>query len=163
MHTITQAKKTTDFKRIATLATTIWSHHYTPIIGVEQVNYMLHKYQSAEAIAQQVAQGFTYDILTYEDIDAGYLAYTKKENALFLSKLYVLSIFRGKGLGKSALAHAKQAAVRQGCIKISLTVNKYNTNSIKAYEKMGFQNVAAIVQDIGEGYIMDDFVLEKVL
>jgi RimJ/RimL family protein N-acetyltransferase len=47
--------------------------------------------------------------------------------------------------------------------KIALTVNKNNVNSIKAYEKMGFKNVGSVVQDIGSGYVMDDYKMEKTL
>jgi RimJ/RimL family protein N-acetyltransferase len=49
----------------------------------------------------------------------------------------------------------------RGIPKIRLTVNKYNSNSIKAYDNMGFVSVDSIVQDIGNGYVMDDYVLEK--
>jgi hypothetical protein len=42
-----------------------------------------------------------------------------------------------------------------------LTVNKYNTSSIKAYLALGFSVTDAVVTDIGEGYSMDDYVMEK--
>ena len=48
-------------------------------------------------------------------------------------------------------------------MKIWLTVNKYNTAAIKAYKKMGFINIAAITQDIGNGFIMDDYKMEKII
>ena len=47
------------------------------------------------------------------------------------------------------------------CKSISLTVNKYNTDSIKAYEKMGFEKIDSVVMDIGNGYVMDDYVMKK--
>jgi len=48
-----------------------------------------------------------------------------------------------------------------GCEKVSLTVNKYNHNSIKAYERIGFINKEELVQDIGGGFVMDDYLMEK--
>jgi RimJ/RimL family protein N-acetyltransferase len=51
--------------------------------------------------------------------------------------------------------------VEIACKSIDLTVNKYNTNSIKAYEKMGFEKIDSVVMDIGNGYVMDDYVMKK--
>jgi RimJ/RimL family protein N-acetyltransferase len=68
---------------------------------------------------------------------------------------------RGNGIGRSALSFIEAQVKALDLRKIQLTVNKFNTNSIKAYEKMGFVNTEATVQDIGNGYVMDDYVLEK--
>ena len=76
---------------------------------------------------------------------------------LFLSKIYVARPFRGKGLGKEAMAFIRQAASRAGCSRITLTVNKDNTDSIAAYQKMGFEIGPATIKDIGEGFVMDDY------
>lgn len=155
------ASNTTHFKRITALAKLIWTEHYTSIIGEQQVAYMLDKFQSLPAIEEQVNQGNSYYLILHQERDAGYFSYNIKNGLLFLSKLYVLKEFRGKGLAKMALKFMEEQAKEFSCNKISLTVNKYNTNSIKAYEKMGFKNKEAIVQDIGNGYIMDDYLMEK--
>jgi len=155
------ACNTLHFKRIAALAKLIWTEHYTAIIGEQQVTYMLDKFQSLPAIEEQVNQGNSYYLILHQERDAGYFCYSIKNGLLFLSKLYVLKEFRGKGLAKIALKFMEEQAKAFACNKISLTVNKYNTNSIKAYEKMGFKNMKAIVQDIGNAYIMDDYLMEK--
>ena len=82
---------------------------------------------------------------------------------MFLSKLYVLRDFRGQGLGKTAMHFIENQAEQNNCSKITLTVNKYNTNSIKVYEKNGFINTGAVVIDIGNGFVMDDYTMEKIL
>ena len=150
-----------DYNTIDALAKTIWTEHYTPIIGQEQVSYMLNKFQSTKVIEQQIKDGASYYLLVYNDNPVGYFSYSKKGDALFLSKLYVLSSARGNGIGKKAMNFMETKVIELGLKKIQLTVNKYNYNSINAYEKMGFINVKAIVQDIGNGYVMDDYVLEK--
>ena len=149
------------FQIIEDLAKIIWTEHYTPIIGEQQVRYMLDKFQSVASIEQQIEDNVTYQIVLYKNTPIGYFSYYIKEEALFLSKLYVLSSHRGKGIGKIALSFLETETIKLGLKKIQLTVNKYNTNSISAYQKMGFVNIKAIVQDIGAGYVMDDFVLEK--
>jgi len=149
------------YKRIAKLADTIWREHYTPIIGPEQVDYMLLNFQSEQAIAKQIEAGYSYYIIEYEETPVGYLSFIKEKDALFLSKIYVLNQYRGKKIGTTAMSFIEDQAHKTGCHKIMLTVNKYNTNSIKAYEKIGFINLGPIVKDIGKGFIMDDYKMEK--
>ncbi|WP_190809277.1 GNAT family N-acetyltransferase [Flagellimonas sp. S3867] len=148
---------------IADLAKSIWTEHYTPIIGIHQVEYMLDKFQSANAIEDQIKNGILYYLIFYQETPVGYFSYSINENFLFLSKLYVLKSARGNSLGRAALSFIEAQARELELKKIKLTVNKYNTNSIKAYERMGFINIEAIVQDIGNSYVMDDYVLEKVI
>ncbi|MEQ8471276.1 MAG: GNAT family N-acetyltransferase [Marinoscillum sp.] len=161
MTEILNAENSNHFKRVAHLAREIWTEHYTPIIGSEQVNYMLEKFQSESAIGQQVLDGTEYCLLVHDHKDAGYFSHYLKDKHLFLSKLYVAKSHRGLGIGKKALEAIIKRAQNFKCDKIELTVNKYNTNSIHAYEKMGFININSIVQDIGNGYVMDDYVMQK--
>ncbi|MEM7185816.1 MAG: GNAT family N-acetyltransferase [Bacteroidota bacterium] len=149
------------FREIAQLAREIWTEHYTPIIGSAQVAYMLDKFQSEAAIKEQVDEGVLYYLIKYDGAPAGYVSVYKKNTALFLSKFYVHKSMRGKGIGKLALGLVQQKAVEMDCDRIALTVNKHNTGSIKAYDKLGFENKGPVVIDIGEGFIMDDFAFEK--
>jgi ribosomal protein S18 acetylase RimI-like enzyme len=157
---IQQVQSEADVALTAQLAHEVWTQHYTPIIGEKQVAYMLQKFQSEEAISQQLADGFLYFIIYYDRKPAGYLCIKPEANQLFLSKIYVLQQFRGLKLGKSLMNLAIQKARDLNLQSIYLTVNKYNTQSIKAYEKMGFVNKEAVVFDIGNGFIMDDYKME---
>ena len=150
-----------DFRDLARLADTIWREHYTPIIGAAQVDYMLGHFQSADAIAGQVKGGMHYFLIRLGDLDVGYLAFEVQGNALFLSKIYLLKSHRGQGLGKAAMAFVSRKAREMGCAHISLTVNKHNHRSIEAYTKMGFRKTGPVVTDIGGGFVMDDYRMEK--
>lgn len=161
MTTIIPAKSIEQFQLIADLAKKIWTEHYIPITGEPSVVYMLKKFQSASAIEQQVKDGFNYYLLEYDHTPVGYFAYKIEPEFLFLSKYYILKSFRGRGIGKTALAFIEAEAKNNASKKIHLTVNKDNTNSINAYLKMGFLNVDERVLDIGEGHVMDDYILEK--
>ena len=144
------------------LAREIWTEHYTPIIGKEQVCYMLDRFQSKGAISAQIKdEGFRYFLIGEEGRYIGYLGVLTRGEELFLSKIYVRSSERNKGFGKKAVQFLEDLARRQNLQKISLTVNKNNTGSVQAYEKMGFKNLGPVVQDIGKGFIMDDFRMEK--
>lgn len=159
---IIQAKNKSDFAQISKLAFEIWKEHYTPIIGVTNVNYMLNKFQTATAIESQVSEGTEYYKLIFNGELSGYVSFYKKDSYLFLSKIYVQNALRGKGLGKKAMAFVEEKAKELNCIGISLTVNRENLNSINAYKKMGFINTGTNIADIGEGFVMDDYLMEKI-
>ena len=150
-----------DINTVAELAHEIWREHYTPIIGAPQVEYMLAKFQSAPAIAAQIAaQGFFYYLIRHENAAAGYFGYQREDTVMFLSKLYVKKSARGLGLGAHSMDFLRELALRKGMKKIRLTVNKNNKLAIAAYERAGFTRTGAVVTNIGGGYVMDDFAFE---
>jgi ribosomal protein S18 acetylase RimI-like enzyme len=150
----------TEIEQVSSLAREIWQDHYTPIIGVEQVEYMLSNFQSVRAIEQQIQDGYEYYLLINNDIPVGYMSYGFESNYIFLSKIYVLSSSRGKGIGKKAIQYVVKSAEKSKLNFIRLTVNKNNTQSIAAYQKIGFIVASEQVKPIGNGFVMDDYVLE---
>lgn len=146
-----------DLDKASKLAYHIWMDHYVPIVGAEQVTYMLDKFQSASAIQQQIENGFHYYLIEKGPETIGYLAIVPEDKHLFVSKYYVLKEERGKGLGKQLMQTAKQMAKHYNLKSLRLTVNRYNTNTIAAYEKMGFYKRRDLLADIGRGYVMDDY------
>ncbi len=158
---IKQANTQLDYKLIEELATTIWREHYPSIISIEQIDYMLTKFNSVEAIVSQINEGYQFYYMTFNNVSVGYMSIKKEDDFLFLGKLYVKREFRGKGIGKTTLQFIDVEAKRNHLKFIQLKVNKYNTKSISAYKKLGFKNVKTSVTDIGGGFIMDDYELKK--
>ena len=154
-----------DVIETVSLAREIWQDHYVSIIGQVQVDYMLNKFQSSAAINKQIKEGYKYYLVIHDGLIAGYLALIPDIDAssLMISKIYVKRVLRGKGIGARTLKFAESLCHESGFETIWLTVNKYNTNSIDWYERMGFANVGTLVQDIGDGFVMDDFKMEKKL
>lgn len=145
----------------AALAETIWREFYTPIIGASQVSYMLKHFQSAEAIAEQIEhEGFYYWLVFVDDLPCGYYATVPESDALKISKLYVLRDFRGRGAGRMMIEACESEARRRGYEQLLLTVNRHNP-SLQFYRALGFDVAKEMVQDIGSGFVMDDFVLTK--
>ncbi len=159
--TIKKASAPEDIATIATLGEEIWHEHYDNIIGSDQVDYMLDKFQSEKAVADQI-ENFTVYLIAYkDDIPAGYCAFKNEETKVFLSKLYIQKDFRNQKIGSSLFYEITNSASDKE--SIYLTVNKYNPNSIKVYEKLGFKIVDSVVTDIGNGFVMDDYIMEKAL
>ncbi|MGB5236966.1 MAG: GNAT family N-acetyltransferase [Flavobacteriaceae bacterium] len=150
-----------EIAQVVELADDIWREHYTSIIGEDQVNYMLHKFQSADAIKTQIGEGARYYMLLHNNDPAGYCSFYLKESELFLSKIYVRKNLRGKGLGGMMMRFIQDEAKRNGLHQIGLTVNKNNARSIAAYIKLGFKKIKPLVMDIGNGFVMDDFLMKK--
>ena len=161
MHTVKTAE---DARLIADLARDIWTEHYTPIIGPEQVEYMLSKFQNPQQILQDVTeQGYTCLWLEFEGKPAAYMTWRfgPDEDACFLSKLYVRKSCRGRGLARILMDHLVQCCLAAQKRRIWLTVNKNNTQSIEAYKKMMFYKTRSLVTDIGGGFVMDDDVMQR--
>ena len=151
-----------DIKTTANLAHKVWNHHYVPIIGQEQVDYMLEKIQSEKAITNQIDTDYEYYLLYDDDKAIGYLGLRPNlpEEKLMISKIYVDHTIRGKGYGYQLLEFTKQLCTDRSIATIWLTVNRHNTNTINWYKKRGFKITEEKQFDIGKGYIMDDYVLE---
>ena len=146
---------------VANLAFTIWNEHYVPIIGQEQVDYMVSSFQSNEAIARQIkSESYEYYIIYHLSEPSGYIAVKLTGNELFLSKFYIIREKRGIGLGKVGMGFILSRAKDLEAIAVTLTVNINNTNSIKAYEQMGLINIGPVVADIGAVFVMDDFKMQ---
>lgn len=146
------------------LAEKIWHEHYVPMIGLEQVNYMVNSFQSPEAIGNQINnENYQYYIICHQSGPAGYIAIKPMGKELFLSKFYIGREKRGTGLGRKGYDFICSKAKESGCQSITLTVNKNNLNSIKAYKKLGFVIETPVITDIGSGFIMDDYKMRSSL
>ena len=141
-----------DAEMVTSLAERCWCSHYTPIIGEAQVEYMLANFQSTPAILEQIKKGRNYRLIE-DKAPIGYLA-TDLSDHLFLSKLYILPDYQRRGIGRWSLEQIFQAHPDH---EIHLTVNKYNDESIAFYERVGFVKSEAVVADIGNGFVMDDW------
>lgn len=149
---------------VATLAHEIWYEYYVPLIGRAQVDYMVARFQSAPAMSQQLREGYEYFLIEREGRPIGYSAVQPRpaEQSLFLSKLYLLAAERGAGTGRRCMEFIEQLARQRGLKLLWLTVNKGNP-AVNAYKRLGFRVAADLVMDIGGGFVMDDFRMEKPL
>ncbi|MCF2555505.1 GNAT family N-acetyltransferase [Faecalicatena contorta] len=158
--TLRQAKTDSEIQDIAILANEIWHQHFIPIIGEAQVEYMVEKFQSYPAIKSQIKNdGYEYYQIFSGHTMAGYTGIHQENNALFLSKLYIKKDFRGQHLATKALDFLIQLCKERGLGKIWLTCNKYNSNTLTVYDHLGFVITDEQVADIGNGFVMDDYIL----
>ena len=144
-------------KEMSRMATAIVREHFDPIIVKEQNDYMIQKFQTADAIKEQLEHGSQYYFVSDKRRRVGFLAFYPRENAMYLSKLYLYKDERGKGYSRQMLDFVIRNARNIGLTSIELNVNR-NNSAIHAYEKLGFKVIRAEKNDIGAGFFMDDYV-----
>ena len=160
-------------RAMSSLATRIVREHFDPIVGPEQNDYMIARFQSPEAIAAQIEEGYEYYFVfpprESQSDDGqrrkvrpnGFLAVcAQTDGSLYLSKFYLLKEERGKGYAHSMMGLVLQRARKLGCDRVTLNVNRNNYQAILAYEHLGFERTGARRTDIGGGFEMDDYVYE---
>ena len=153
-------------RRTAELAREIWWEHYPPIIGDKQVEYMVERFQNQNRIWQDIETGgFEYSLIEIDGDPHGYLSLKvdHKAHDLFISKLYLEKSARGKGVARQVINLLINRCRQDNLARIWLTVNKDNDKSIAAYRKLGFEIEKSIVTDIGQGFVMDDYVMRMTL
>ena len=156
-----------ELPRIAEIAEPIWHEHYTPIIGNEQVEYMLQNMYSTDALIKQNQEGQDFYFIEKNEEEIGFIAISKKsEGQWFLHKFYIAGEHQNKHLGAEVINELSvllQESDDSDSIDIRLTVNRKNYKSINFYFKHGFKIESVADFDIGSGYFMNDFILIKPL
>lgn len=150
---------------IRELAYKIWPDTYGQILSKEQLEYMLSNFYSIESLENQFESGHVFLFVEEDGQYLGFAAYEvdcKEKGKTKLHKIYVMPNTQGKGIGKFLLNEVEQRTKNAENKYLFLNVNKYN-NAISFYEKQGFVKIADEVIDIGQGYVMDDYVMEKII
>lgn len=147
---------------IIDLTKKIWPIAYGEILSKAQLDYMIDKFYNETALIDLMQKGHVFYLA--QDNNDNYLGFVSYEinsepNKTKIHKIYVLPETQGTGLGKQFFELVKQKANENHQKAIFLNVNKYN-KAIHFYTKLGFIKVKDEVIDIGEGYVMDDYVME---
>jgi D-tyrosyl-tRNA(Tyr) deacylase len=147
--------------RVRAIAEAAWPPTYAGIIPPEQIPYMISRMYSADAVAAAAAAHTLYFLVLADGADAGLLSYDetpREDGACELHKIYTLPQYWGRGIGNDLLLRAIDAARHAGASSIWLRVNKNNKRALKAYRRAGLSQWRSICTDIGEGFLMDDYV-----
>lgn len=150
-----------DVRRLAKVAREVWREANVAFCTPEQVEYMIEKFQSFEAITGQLMQGYRYFLIEDGDEILGYFGVQNQGEKLFLSKFYILKHNRGRGLFSMGLQRMIDICKEDGLESIYLTVNRNNTHAYEVYLAKNFKVIAEECADIGFGFVMDDYILEK--
>ena len=148
------------------LAYKIWPSTYGSILSKVQLDFMLDKFYDLEYLENQLKNENQVFLLIEENNKyLGFCAYElncESSNKTKLHKIYVLPETQGKGIGKTLLNEVEKITLENNNSALFLNVNRYN-NAQGFYKKQGYSVIKTIDIEIGNGYLMEDFVMEKTL
>lgn len=145
------------------LADMVWHEYFPCILQEEQIDYMVEMFFSEKAISKSISEGYMFFFVKKKGENIGFISVHPEKERLFLSKLYLTKEERGKGYASLMLNFVKELGKEKGLSAVYLTVNKNNTHTIEVYKHHNFAVISSEQFDIGNGYIMDDYVMECAL
>ena len=149
---------------VGALARTVWQATYLALISQEQIDFMLAGRYAADSIRTQVNDPrHAWWVAQQHNTLVGFAHAVIEGADCKLDKLYVHPDRQRQGIGRALLDAVRDWAHAQGARRLWLQVNRGNTQAISAYENHGFRIVESRVFDIGNGFVMDDHVMERPL
>lgn len=151
-----------DIELIRELAEKSWESAYSEILSPEQIDYMLSTmYSEKEIFSQMKNPDYQYFLIIDKNVTVGFIGFQfhYEDGTTKLHRLYLLSEHKGKGIGKKAMNFLKEKVAETSDRRIILNVNK-NNPAKKVYESQGFTVYDQGIFDIGNGFVMDDFLME---
>ena len=153
--------------QLRSIAEPVWRCCYAGILSEAQMLYMLEWMYALETIEKEQAQGTKFFFINSTDSSSpiGLLAIDtipdEETGGVELHKLYTDKAYWGKGVGQAALCFATEVALQAGAKYIELRVNRCNTRAVSAYMRNSFYKHREDCLDIGNGFVMDDFIMRK--
>lgn len=160
-----QAATAEHLRDIARLAAIVWRASYPGIISPAQIEYMLARMYDLDVLRCELASGIRFERALIHGALRGFSSFGPGPDAveIKLHKLYVHPETQRRGVGSALLASCEQQARGTGARALILNVNKQNRAAIAAYTKHGFTVRESVVVDIGNGFVMDDYIMAKPL
>ncbi len=151
-------------KILADTANIIWHEAYKEIVPLAQIDYMIEKFQSFTPLYEAINKNnYLYYLIKDNNNVAGYIGLHEEDGKMFLSKLYILKEYRGKQVASKTFEFIENSAKQKNLKSVWLTVNRNNHHAIEVYKHREFVVTRTQVTDIGNGFVMDDYVFEKVI
>ncbi len=152
----------TDIQTIKDIALKTWEATYIPIVGKEQVDFMLSVLYSVDSLQKQMDERQEFILLYSDEVPAGFISFNHQTESRYrIPKLYVDPDLHGKGLGKLLLHEVFKRVKEKGGDIVELNVNRHN-KAKGFYEKFGFKVNREEDIPIGK-YWMNDYVMEREL
>ena len=153
-----------DCSLIRSLASGIWEPTYGSILKKDQLDFMFEQMYGLDNIRKQMEeQGHVYFLLFSGDTPCGYISIEQPEKDLFIfQKIYLLPSMQGKGAGRYMVERGfdyVQETHPAPC-KVMLYVNRSN-RAVGFYEQLGFRIAGTRDFPIGNGYYMNDYIMER--
>lgn len=144
------------------IAKVTWPVAYGEILKAAQLEYMLDRFYSVDSLSNSMDAGHLFYIWYEGNNPLGFLSLQFMEDgkSMKIHKLYVLPNQQGKGIGEKLFKKAESKMKEQGFKRLFLNVNRFN-RALEFYKRMDMKIQMEENIDIGQGYWMEDYVMEK--
>lgn len=145
-------------------ANQVWHNYYKDIYSGEQIDYMLEKYQSRDALKKQMADKYIYYMLLSDNNFAGYLCFKHFPDHVLISRLYIKPEYRRQGLARRSISLFENISRNEEFSyikKLKAYVERNNDFALNVYEHLGFKKIKSVDTDIGNGFFCRDYLMEK--
>lgn len=170
-----------DLPALQKTARQIWEHSFHSFLSQAQIEYMLPMMYGVSVIERQIQSGFHWQWIVSsglgdplpgnsssehaeqaeqaETLRVGYISTELQDQCLYLDKLYIRPEFHRQGIASEILSRLKIRTKSANKAEIRLNVNKKNHNALRTYRKAGFTIIKEECNDIGGGFVMDDYLM----
>ena len=138
-----------------------WPDTFKEILSKDQIEYMLNWMYNLNLLENQVDQGHLFFVAEHEGKPAGFIGIEPnhpEKGITKIHKIYILPSMQGMGIGKKLIDHVIDLSVQSNISALLLNVNRFN-NAVHFYKSQGFEILHEENIDIGNGYLMEDFVM----
>jgi diamine N-acetyltransferase len=158
---IIQAETGAQYAAMEALARRIVPAFYGAFFAVETAEYLVESGHTAGALAAQAGRGSRHFIIACHGAAVGYFSLSVEGTTMLLSHFYVLSAWRGRGLGRMAMDFIGETARGLGVLRIELFVLRENLGAVGMYARSGFVVAEEVLTRLGNGAVLEDYVMRK--
>ena len=162
MHSLPVIRKAnpSDIPSIRQIAFATWPDAYGKLLPKEQLEYMLEWMYTEKSLQEQMNKGHQFFMADLDGISFGFASVSEESDQRFkLNKLYVIPQTQKTGAGKALLDEVIGYAKQNKGTVVFLQVKRDNIAK-GFYEKQGFVITQEVDIEIGNGFFMNDYIME---
>jgi GNAT superfamily N-acetyltransferase len=149
-----------DLEIVSALAYKIWPVVYKEMISQDQISYMLNWMYARETLQHAHISGDFFYSYYHEEEAVGFIHLHPNQNTMKLQKIYILPEYQKLGIGKIFIGFCERLCRDKRFEELELQVNRENS-AVNFYLKNGFTIIKEEDFDIGNGFLMNDFIMKK--
>lgn len=157
-----RALKQDELSIVHEIAHATWPDTFKDILSQEQIQYMLNWMYDLKHLENQFNQGHQFYVAELEETPVGFIGIEPnhpEKGLTKIHKIYILPNKQGLGIGKKLIEFVKKNAIQSEMEGLLLNVNRFN-KAVDFYKAIGFNILFEENIDIGNGYLMEDYVMK---
>lgn len=157
-----RALKQDELSIVHEIAHATWPDTFKDILSQDQILYMLNWMYDSKQLESQFNQGHQFFVAEVDDKPVGFIGIEQdypEKGLMKIHKIYILPNQQGLGIGKKLIEFVKVIALQSEMKGLLLNVNRFN-QAVDFYKAIGFKTLFEENIDIGNGYLMEDYVMQ---